>query len=585
MVLKKMEIKKKVSDGKLLSIVSYIAKKITNMSASVEQTKGKALEYIATIYYFVMHLLIAPNHEPWFDEAVAWQIARCASLKDILTEIPHYEGHPPLWHLILLPFAKTGMPYELSLALVSLVFSGIAVTLIIWKSPFPRIIRLLLPFTYFFFYQYSIISRPYCVMMLTFVLLAITYRNRNTQPVKYILCMMLLCLTSAFGIVISGGLAIAWILEIWNFGNVRKFIKDSIKDKRIYGLAFLLAFALVLIGILMPREDTYATNPLTDHTIRNNFIVRLIYMLFVSISDVMVTNVFSSDNLLKYANLSVSGLIGASVVGIIFLVVIFCYGRVKKTACVFFIPYILFGVFGSIVYLALHHTGIVLLFFIFWLWISMDTQNENNNANIFKTENKKTVHDLLVLSATVIMFMSLVWSLLACTLEVYKNYGIGRNVAKFIDEHDLDNCNMMIGWNVIYYDEEHEVFEMDTNQYANADNVAPYFEKNIFYNFNNGSNDVNYTTHKRPAKEQNEQNIELWKSKGYPELLYNFPPIDTIWEYSELNYANYTPVYYEKAEHIWKNNISHAMVTIHARNDLLEALGLEEIELPNLFDY
>ena len=35
-------------------------------------------------------------HEPWFDEAQAWVIARDNSLKDILFFIPHYEGHPPL---------------------------------------------------------------------------------------------------------------------------------------------------------------------------------------------------------------------------------------------------------------------------------------------------------------------------------------------------------------------------------------------------------------------------------------------------------------------------------------------------------
>ena len=59
-------------------------------------------------------------HEPWFDEAQSWAIARSGTIKEILFEIPHYEGHPPLWHLILVPFAKLGAPYELSLAAVNI---------------------------------------------------------------------------------------------------------------------------------------------------------------------------------------------------------------------------------------------------------------------------------------------------------------------------------------------------------------------------------------------------------------------------------------------------------------------------------
>jgi len=48
-------------------------------------------------------------HEPWFDEVQAWMIARCATIKELLTVIPHYEGHPPLWHMILMPIVEYPM--------------------------------------------------------------------------------------------------------------------------------------------------------------------------------------------------------------------------------------------------------------------------------------------------------------------------------------------------------------------------------------------------------------------------------------------------------------------------------------------
>ena len=119
------------------SIFLSLAGMIQSFCKKIENRPGKLPEFIASITYAVSYICISFVHEPWFDEAVAWQIARCATIKDILFEIPHYEGHPPLWYLILVPFAKLGAPYELSLSFVSLIFAGAACCLIIWKSPFP----------------------------------------------------------------------------------------------------------------------------------------------------------------------------------------------------------------------------------------------------------------------------------------------------------------------------------------------------------------------------------------------------------------------------------------------------------------
>src|SRR4051812_40575150 len=52
---------------------------------------------------------VLPLHEPWFDEAQAWLIARDATLWEILGRMS-YEGSPPLWHLLLAPLAKAGAP-------------------------------------------------------------------------------------------------------------------------------------------------------------------------------------------------------------------------------------------------------------------------------------------------------------------------------------------------------------------------------------------------------------------------------------------------------------------------------------------
>jgi hypothetical protein len=196
-----------VSSLSLVKALSVISAKIDKVVSFIEGITNKSPEILVLIIYFIGRIVVGFFHEPWYDEAVAWQIAKSASLYDIIFEIPHYEGHPPLWHLILLPFAKLGVPYEFSLKFVSLVFSGSAVILLVFKSPFPRIIRLLLPFTYFLFYQYGVISRPYSVMILLFFVMALVYKERNNKPWKYTIVLALLCFISAYGILISAGLA------------------------------------------------------------------------------------------------------------------------------------------------------------------------------------------------------------------------------------------------------------------------------------------------------------------------------------------------------------------------------------------
>ena len=80
--------------------------------------------------YLALVVVVMCFHEPWFDEAQSWLIARDSSFADLLTLRPHYEGHPPLWTLLLSIPAKTGVPYEIGLKGVQLC--------LLYTSPSPR---------------------------------------------------------------------------------------------------------------------------------------------------------------------------------------------------------------------------------------------------------------------------------------------------------------------------------------------------------------------------------------------------------------------------------------------------------------
>jgi hypothetical protein len=66
---------------------------------------------LALALYVALVALLLPRHEPWFDEGQAWLMARDLGLGELFLHKLRYEGTPGLWHLLLAPLAKAGLPY------------------------------------------------------------------------------------------------------------------------------------------------------------------------------------------------------------------------------------------------------------------------------------------------------------------------------------------------------------------------------------------------------------------------------------------------------------------------------------------
>ncbi len=563
--------------NKIYQILQAAAKKLTAFAGRVEVIPGKLPELMVMFIYVAAHLGMAVFHEPFFDEAEAWQIARCVSLKTLLFETTHYEGHPPLWHLILMPLAKAGAPYELSLTLVSLVFVGTSVFLILRYAPFPRIVRLLLPFTYFYFYQYGVISRVYCVMVLEFVLLSMAYKSRNEKPGRYVAVMMLLCMTTAYGLVIAGGLALVWLWEIWDRGKGIRGLVEYGKDRRIWWLEALLVTAVCVILLIMPRENTYAT-ALTDYeTVSNSFIVRLLYMLLVLPADVTLTDVYCDFTYLSQALLPASVLVSGGIIGALIWFLLLYYGQKRRTVLLCVLPYILFALFGAVVYISSHHIGIGLLYLNFWAWVSIEKEQLTQTIMIKTGERlDKAVKCGAVLVGTLALGVSLFWTVASCVLDINKTYAMGRYEARFIKEHHLDQYRIMAGW-MVTRDDAGNVVNVDINLCDQAVNIAPYFDHNIFFNFNEGKDERNYITHMRLTQEETQAVYDIWREGGAPQVLWMHP--DCTAAYGDmLAGMQYVLVYCEPAERVWKAGTDYIPCDIYVSRELLEETGLHIIQ-------
>ena len=135
-------------------------------------------------YALVVALGIA-FHEPWADEAQAWLLARDQGFWHLILHSLRYEGTPGLWHALLWVLARLHTSYT-GMHWVSGAIAVAGVYVLLRWSPFPLILRALLPFGFWLAYQDSVVARSYVLYaILAFPAAAILRgMNRDDAPAE-----------------------------------------------------------------------------------------------------------------------------------------------------------------------------------------------------------------------------------------------------------------------------------------------------------------------------------------------------------------------------------------------------------------
>lgn len=509
------------------------------------------VEIVILIIYSSLLALVMYYHEPWFDEAQAWLIARDATISELFKSITHYEGHPPLWFLILMPLAKSGVPFEIGLKSINFVIVLISITLFIFKAPFNRIYRCTVPFTYFFFYQYGVLSRPYSLMMLAFILIAMFFKKRNESPFRLTASLVLLCSSSAYGIVISLGIVIFWIYE-----NMIQLFKHRViikaKRKLYASWAILLVFNIFLLFTIYPYKDTFAFN-----VNKQSWMADILYMFFAAPMEALFTNSIYKD-LESLGNIYYMFiLVGGYLITIVLLFITIKYKKIG----LYVIPYTLFSIFSSVVYFSSHHVGIIAMFYVFIIWCCLDEDINNTcNKGIL---NSRIWGNIIELIISISIVISIYWSISSSIYDIRHNYGNGRDIYEFITYHDLDKQNIYAAWYPISLeDDSAKVY--DYNFLCGIPALA-YFNENILFNFNEKKNDKCYLLHKINSDSNYLDNL-IRETK--PEVLL----ISNRIQYSFGNHIkidDFVLVKTIKANMIWKDSYYEFIDSIYIRKDLL----------------
>ena len=201
---------------------------------------------IFTIAFIVIHIPLIFCHEPWSDETNPWAIAQKIDFTNAY-ELKFADPHSLAWEMILAPFAHLGLP-EITMHFVSLTIVALAVFLLMYKSPFHLVTRILFVFSAIFFYFNPVISRDYCLIPLAVVLVACTYQKRFQHPVKYGLALAALLQSHFLMAGLAGIMTITFMIQY----VVRK---DRLKLK-IRALAASLTIIAVSLASLMPMVVT-----------------------------------------------------------------------------------------------------------------------------------------------------------------------------------------------------------------------------------------------------------------------------------------------------------------------------------------
>lgn len=305
---------------------------------------------IATLAFLAAWVLIVgAAHEPWFDEAQAWLIARDSSLYDLFAHRVRYEGTPGLWHALLWAAIRAGLPYA-QFYLISAVCAIGGATIVLWRAPFPPLMRIGIVTSYFFAYQFSVLARSYSVDLIIVPLLAMWFAERGEKPIRYALAVGALANLNAHGFVAGAALGAELAWHLMRSGKLT---------------ASRSWFALALLAVLGLFATACAWQPADNHFIRHqhrdmfseavSFIRQAFVDRFLIFSEAPVPN---ADCLAGFA---------ITLVALLPLVKLIARGDARLASAGSITAVV---VFSAVTYSGPWHSGLLFLLFVFALWIS-----------------------------------------------------------------------------------------------------------------------------------------------------------------------------------------------------------------------
>lgn len=182
-------------------------------SQRLQNTLANPLLWGVYFIYIMVAVYVMIHHEPWGDEVHSWNIAKGSAGFFELIHNTRYEGHPPVWYTIMWPVSKFTHNFMYVQA-VHLIIASLTVFLVLFFSPFPVATRILIPFGYYFLYEYAVLSRNYAMgVLLVFCICLVIKKDFRNKLLVYYVLLFLLSNTHLLGLMLAGGLHLYFLLQ------------------------------------------------------------------------------------------------------------------------------------------------------------------------------------------------------------------------------------------------------------------------------------------------------------------------------------------------------------------------------------
>ena len=393
-------------------------------------------------------LVVGSHHEPWFDEAQSWLLARDNSLWTLLADRLRYEGSPGLWHVVLWFAIRAGLPYS-QIHLIPAAFAVAGVAVVLWRAPFPALLRVGLLASYFFGYQLSVLARSYCMELLLVPLAACCFADRVERPLRYVILIGLLGNTNTYSLAAAGvmGLELTW--QIWRAGQL---------FQARYASALLVGAAMGLFAVWtvwQPHDNSvWGTekwpNPLSTG---------VIYLLYTFVDRIAVWRAAPTSGTEYIFAIAVLIVVLTPVVRLILA------GGNRMLSLGIFTVLICLWCF---VYADTWQAAVLFLFWLFLMWINWDTPISS-----------KLRHQLITAMAVIFVFQA-VQTLQSGWWDIGHSYSPGQPAAKALQDYRERHPRAVI------HGYTYKIFEMQ-----------PWLAGNPFANYHHGDKSPSYTTWNR----------------------------------------------------------------------------------------
>jgi len=396
------------------------------------------LAYLCAFVYFSLH------HCRWFDEGQAWLIARESNPFNLLSAIK-YECHPFLWFLFLMLPAHV-FPFSY-FTLVTTLIVAVSFYYIIFKSPYHITIRILLPATYFLFYQYGVIARSYVLFVPLVILAALTFQNRFRGNGFFVSVLLMLTL-ELHSFLVAGGLLAAFAVEL---ALLVRRDKRSFKSIRKYILQLVIA-ALVAIFVVLttyPFTETYFMGIIPPVVADFH---RLYMVLTESVSGV---NTFWMNQFVVHPGgwFTLKNLVSL-LAACCFYGFLFWFAQKKHVLLYALLPLLFLGLGLMFFYANSYHMGLLLPVILFASWISLD------GIDWTAFPFKKMVLAFYLLSLALVI-VQINWTIIGLCYEHHYAYSGLPSLVRYIKQNNLHDIAL---------------------DGINGTGANAYFDKNIFCN-------------------------------------------------------------------------------------------------------